>query len=214
VAGVKKEVTIRPIVASFVPAAAGTALAVAGVLTVLKTPADLGPAHDYFAIAAIVLIAGVISWAVIARPSFGRLEQFVMFVTLAAIAGGWYASYQWSDAMRAAFVASRQGHQLKLNAARLADTLVVFLSDRERVAPPRPAGKPTKKELETSRTFEAETLRLFENNFAREVRATHDLLAIRGLHDHDLDVMYRHPENGFQIRIIASRFAMLASGLD
>src|SRR5581483_291258 len=166
-----------------------------------------------FALAAIVLIAAVVAWAVMLRPAFGRREQAFVFVSIAAIATGWYDVRQWSHDRQAAFAAERQSQQLRLNTMQLSTNLVAFVETRQHLAPPRPRGTPTQKEAETSRRFEMETLRLFDGRFARDVRATHDLLALRGLHDRDFDLIYRHPENGFQIRIIASRLATLATGL-
>jgi hypothetical protein len=207
-------VNVRDTIFWWIPAAAGAAFAAVGAAAVIMSPPAVAVADDDFALAAIVLIAGVIAWAAMMRPLFGRREQAITLAALCAIAVGWYGARLWGHQRQAAFAAERQNQQLRLNATQLSTTLIAFLRIREQLAPPRPAGMPTKNEKAVSQRFEAETMRLFDGRFARDVRSTHDLLALRGLHDRDLDLIYRRPANGFQIRIIADRMAMLASGLE
>jgi hypothetical protein len=204
---------VRDTIFWWIPGSAGAVFAAVGAVAAIMSPPAVAIADDDFALAAIVLMAGVITWAAMMRPSFGRREQVITVVALCAIASGWYQVRLWGHQRQAAFVAERQNEQLRLNAAQLSTTLVAFLRVREHLAPPRPAGTPTRGERDLSGRFEAETMRLFDGRFARDVRSTHDLLALRGLRDRDLDLIYRRPANGFQIRIIADRLAILATGL-
>ena len=46
------------------------------------------------------------------------------------------------------------------------------------------------------------------------MRRLHDLMALRGLRDRDLDAFYRRPTNAFEINVVAEKLAALAHRLE
>jgi hypothetical protein len=62
--------------------------------------------------------------------------------------------------------------------------------------------------------YEQETSTLFDARFGVQVRRIHDLMALRGLRDRDLDAFYLRPTNAFEINVVAEKLAALARGLE
>jgi hypothetical protein len=79
--------------------------------------------------------------------------------------------------------------------------------------PPPPSPDTWDEDERALRRFANQTLRLFEARFGREVRSQHDLFAVRGMRDRELDNIYRRPTDEFQIHTIATKMALLASRL-
>jgi len=103
--------------------------------------------------------------------------------------------------------------QLRLAAAELSGDILTFLNRRGRGAPPRPAPATRDRDVDAILQFEDTTTAEYEAWFGARVRRTHDLLALQGLRDPDLDAFSRRPANAFQIDVVARKLAALAQRL-
>jgi hypothetical protein len=208
------ELAVRPSIVWWIIGVAVLTVAAFGVIAGLMTPPAVAIADDDFTFAAILAASGVIVWVAGSNRAFGRPAQLGTFLALLVIAGAWSGARQWSHQRQFEYVANRQRQQLRLSALELSGNLINFLRVRRQFLPPPPAPDTWDKDERAIIRFEAETVKAFEQKFAREVRSTHDLLALRGYRDRDLDTLYRRPADEFHIRTIAIKLATLANKID
>jgi hypothetical protein len=204
---------VRPSICWWIIGTAIATVAAFGVIAAAMTPPAVKIANDHFTLAAILAVAGVAVGAVTNRRRFGRPAQLATFVALLIIGGAWSGAQQWTRQRQVEYIANRQKQQLRLNALQLSGNLINFLRERRRFVPPPPAAATWDKDQRAIIRFEAETVRMFEQKFAREVRSARDLLALRGYRDRDLDLVYRRPADEFHIRMIAIKLAALAHAI-
>jgi hypothetical protein len=205
---------VRPSTCWWVIGTSVAAFAAVGLAAASLDPPAVAMADDDFTLAAILAVAGVLVFVAGNVRPFGRPAQLATFVALMTVGFGWYGARQWTHARQAAYLVERQTQQIRLNAIQLSANLVNFLRDRRREVPPAPSAATWDADERAIIRFEAETVRLFDAKFARDVRSSRDLLALRGLRDRDLDTFYRRPANEFQIQTIAIRLSALARRLD
>jgi hypothetical protein len=112
-----------------------------------------------------------------------------------------------------------RGPQLGLREQAFIDSASIlnFLLERERGAPPYPspdlsASDWSKVEAEI-RTYNAETIRQFNQAWGPSVVRLHDSLAAKGLQDPALDDLYNRPTNPLGIRVIGEKIGDLAERL-
>jgi 4-amino-4-deoxy-L-arabinose transferase-like glycosyltransferase len=205
---------VRPSTCWWIIGASVAAFAAVGLAAASLYPPAVAMADDDFTLAAILAVAGIVVFVSGNVRPFGRPAQLATFVALMTVGFGWYSARQWTHARQATFLVERQTQQIRLNAMQLSANLVNFLRDRRKEVPPPPAAATWDADERRIIRFEAETVRLYEAKFAREVRSSRDLLAIRGLRDRDLDTFYRRPANEFQIQTIAIKLSTLGRRLD
>jgi hypothetical protein len=207
------QVAVRPSICWWIIGTTVVCFVALGGIAASMTPPAVAIADDHFTFAAILAAAGVIVWVSGSCRSFSRRVQLVTFVALLAVGFGWSSARQWAHRRQSEYVAQRQAQQTRLTAIQTSGNLLNFLRERRRFVPPPPAATTWDQDQRALRRFEAETARMFEARFAREVRSVHDLLAVRGLRDRDLDTLYRRPVDEFQIRTIAMKLTALADRL-
>jgi hypothetical protein len=163
-----------------------------------------------FGSAAALLTLKLLYWIATSQRSFGRPERLAAFVMLATIAMGWYAAMQWVHERQFDYIVAAQNADLKLKATQLSASILAFVAERGRHAPPRPRPATWNQDEAAFFTYETETVEAFERQFGKPTRVAHDVFRQIGLRDRDLDVFYAHPANAFQMRIVAQKLASLA----
>jgi hypothetical protein len=206
-----REFTVRPTFCWWVIGTTVVAFSAVGIAASVIVPPVVTTADENFTLAAILAAAGVVVFASTSCRPFNRQAQLATFMSLVLIGSSWYAARQWVFNRQIEYQASRQREQLRTATVQLSGNIVNFLRDRRRFLPPPPSAATWDADERAITRFENQTVRLFETRFAREVRSAHDLLAMRGLRDRDLDNVYRHPTDEFQIRTIAIKVALLAN---
>ena len=156
------------------------------------------------------MAAAVLSAVGSARSALDQPERLAAVVALLATAGAWYAARLAVHEKEFNYLVASQQSQLRLAAVELSGDILNFLNRRGRGAPPRPAPATWNRDVDAILQFEGTTAAEFEASFGGEVRRTHDLLALEGLRDPDLDAFYRRPANAFQIDVVARKLAALA----
>jgi hypothetical protein len=199
----------RLVVGSSIAAFASVAAAAAVV-----SPFAAGLADRYLALAAVSAIAAVVAAATTGWRTFTRPQRLAAFVLLVASAMSWQAGRMWIHERQFDALVASQREALRLAAIELSGDIVNFLADRARTVPPPPAPATWDHDVAARLAHESETARLYEARFGPAVRRAHDLFAFEGFDDRDLDVFYRSPANGFQIRTVARRLALLARRLE
>jgi hypothetical protein len=205
---------VGPSIVWWIIGASVASFATIGAIAASLTPPAVAIAEDDFTIAAILAVAGVIVYVTRSGQPFGRAMQLATFLALVGVGGGWYGARQWTRTRQLQYLFDRQTQQIRLNTVQLSANLVTFLRDRRRYVPPPPSAATWDEDERAITRFERETARLYDAKFSREVRAAHDLLALRGLRDRDLDLVYRRPADEFQIQTIALKLSLLARRLD
>jgi 4-amino-4-deoxy-L-arabinose transferase-like glycosyltransferase len=208
------ELAVRPSICWWIIGAAVVTVAVFGFIAASMTPPAVSIADDDFTFAAILGAAGVIVWIAGVGRTYGRAAQLGAFVSLLVIAGTWSSARQWNHERQFDYLASRQRQQLRLSAIELSGNLLNFLRERRQFLPPPPSPRTWDKDERAIIRFEADTVKLFEQRYGRDVRSTHDLLALRGFRDRDFDMVYRRPADEFHIRTIAIKLAALSNKID
>ncbi|MCU1381978.1 MAG: hypothetical protein JWL71_675 [Acidobacteria bacterium] len=178
------------------------------------TPPAAAIADRYSTLAAILLVATVLTVMFGSRERLGRPGRLAAVVVLMVTATTWYSARLWVHEQYFDYLVAQQKTALALGSVELSGDIVGFLRERGRHAPPRP--QPATWERDEAKIFqyEQETTRLYEAAFGAPVRRTRDLFALRGLTDRDLDAFYRRPSSAFDIGVIARRLAALAHRLE
>ena len=154
---------------------------------------------------AALLAVKVLSWVAISGASFGREERLLAFVSLAAVALGWMGSGQWIAERAFDYRAAQQKAELMRALHDTSVRILQFVDAREHLAPPRPRPATWQEDVNAFDRFESDMAAAYEGRFGASVRAERDLATLRGLRDRDLDAFFRHPANGFQMRVVAKK---------
>ena len=174
------------------------------------TPPAAEVAAGCFAAAAALLTLKLIFWMATSHRSFGREERLAAFVMFAAIAMGWSASLQWLHERQFDYVVAAQNTDIRLTAAQLSASILGFVAERGRHAPPSPQPATWNQDEAAIERYEMETASVFERQFGKQTRVAHDVFGQLGIRDRDFDVFYARPANVFQIRIVGVEPATLA----
>ncbi len=163
-----------------------------------------------FGAAAALLALKLICWMAASHRSFGREARLAAFVMFASIAMGWSASLQWLHERQFDYVVAAQNADITLTAAQLSATILAFVAERARHAPPAPRPATWNQDETAIERYEMETAGAFERRFGKQTRVARDVFRQLGIRDRDFDLFYAHPANLFQIRIVGERLAALA----
>lgn len=164
-----------------------------------------------FGAAAVLLTLKLSSWIATSYASFERHDRLAALVMLMAIAGGWYAADGWVHERQFDAIVAAQNAELRQSAAQLSASILAFVAERDRHAPPRPRPATWDEDEAAFARYEAEMVQTFEQRFGRSTRVAHDVLRQLGVRDRDFDVFYARPANAFQMRIVGVRLAALAA---
>lgn len=161
-----------------------------------------------------LLAIKLFAWVAARGHTFGREQRLATFVSFIAIGMTWVGLRQSIAEAAFDYVVVQQRADLAQSSRMLAYQIDAFLQGRRRVAPPPPRPVTWDDDEQAFGRFETETITLYEGQFGLRVRASHDLMSLRGLGDREFDRFYRRPANEFQMRIIAERLAFFAAKLD
>lgn len=164
-----------------------------------------------FGAAAVLLTMKLAFWVVTSYASFERHDRLAALVMFMAIAGGWYAADGWVHERQFDAIVREQNAELKLVAAQLSASILAFVAERGRHAPPPPRPATWDEDEAAFARYEAEMVQTFEQRFGKPTRVAHDVLRQLGVRDRDFDVFYAHPANAFQMRVVGVRLAALAA---
>jgi hypothetical protein len=178
------------------------------------TPPASAIADSYSTLAAILIVATVLTTLVVSRERLGRPGRLSAVVVLLATGMGWYGGRQWVHEKYFDYMVTQQKTTLELDSIELSGEIANFLHARARTAPPRPRPATWERDETAVLRYEQETSLLFEAQFGQQVRRTRDMYSLRGLRDRDLDAFYRRPANAFQIDVVSRRLAVLAHRLE
>jgi hypothetical protein len=174
-------------------------------------PPALDVAAWSFGSAAVLLTLKLAVWIATSHASFDRQSRLAAFVMLMAIGGGWYVADAWIHDRQFDYIVWAQNTELRLSATQLSASILAFVAERGRHAPPAPRPATWDEDQAAFVRYEADTVDAFEQRFGRPTRVAHDVLRQLGLRDRDLDVFYAHPANAFQIRIVGVKLGALAA---
>ena len=184
----------------------GAAAASIGLAVALRlNPPAFDAARWCAAALAAILAVKVLSWVAISGAGFGREERLLAFVSLAAVALGWMGSGQWIEERAFDYRAAQQKAELMRALHDTSVHILQFVDAREQLAPPRPRPATWQRDVNAFDRFESDMAAAYEGRFGASVRAERDLATLRGLRDRDLDAFFRHPANGFQMRVVAKK---------
>jgi hypothetical protein len=195
-------------------AAAVGALVMVTVVADRMTPPAGAIADRYSTLAAILVVATVLTTLVSARGHIGRPGRLAAVVVLLATGTSWYTGRQWVHEKYFDYLVTQQKTDLELGAIELSGDIAHFLRDRAGTAPLPPRPATWERDEGAVLRYEQDTSQLFEAQFGSQVRRTRDMFSQRGLIDRDLDAFYRQPANAFQIDVVSRRLAVLAHRLE
>lgn len=178
------------------------------------TPPASAIADSYSTLAAILIVATVLTTLVVSRERLGRPGRLTAVVVLLATGMAWYGGREWVHEKYFDYMVTQQKTTLELDSIELSGEIANFLRARARTAPPRPKPATWERDETAVLRYEQETSLLFEAEFGQQVRRTRDMYSLRGLRDRDLDAFYRRPANAFQIDVVSRRLAVLAHRLE
>ena len=161
--------------------------------------------------AAALLTIKLLSWIAVSHGRFGRHQRLAAFVMLSTIVMGWYAAMRWVHERQFDDLVAAQNADLKLTAAELSASILAFVAERGRHAPPPPRPATWERDVAALERYETETVDAYQRQFGKPTRAAHDVFGQIGLRDKDLDVFYLRPANAFQMRVVAVKLASLAA---
>lgn len=189
-------------------------LTIVAIVAARLTPPAGAIADRYSTLAAIIVVATVLTLLITQRDRLGRPGRLAAVVTLLATGMAWYSGRQWVHEKYFDYLVTEQKAELETMGVELSGEIGNFLRDRAAGAPPRP--RPASWDRDEAEVFryEQETSVMFEQRFGLQVRRTRDMFSLRGLRDRDLDNFYVRPSNAFQIDVIARRLAVLAHRLE
>ena len=178
------------------------------------TPPAGAIADGYSTLAAILIVATVLTLLVVSRERLDRPGRLAAVVVLLATGMTWYSGRQWVHEKQFDYLVVMQKTDLELDSVELSGDIVNFLRDRARTAPPRPRPATWERDESAVLRDEQETAMLFEAGFGARVRTMREMFAQRRLVDRDPDAFYRRPSTAFEIGVIATRLAVLAHRLE
>ena len=161
-----------------------------------------------------LLAVKLFAWVAERGDTFGREQRLAAFVSFITIGMAWVGMRQSIAEAAFDYVVVQQRADLAQTSRMLAYQIDAFLQGRRRVAPPPPRPATWDEDEQAFGHFETETITLYERQFGARVRASHDLMSLRGLGDREFDRFYRRPANEFQMRVVAERLAFFAGKLD
>jgi hypothetical protein len=185
-----------------------------GVIGGRMRPPAPGIEERCLTIVSVLLAAKLFAWVAEKGHAFGREERLATFVSFIAIGMCWVGLRQSIAEAAFDYVVVAQRADLAQTSRTLAYQMDAFLQGRRRVAPTPPRPATWQEDEDAFGRFETETVRLYERQFGPRVRASHDLMSLRGLGDREFDRFYRRPANEFQMRVVAERLAFFAGKLD
>lgn len=165
-------------------------------------------------IVAVLLSVKLFAWVAQSGHTFGREQRLATFVSFIAIGMAWVGLRQSIAEAAFDYVVVQQRADLASASRTVAYQLDAFLQGRHRLQPPAPRPPTWDEDEEAFGRFETETVLLYERQFGSRVRASHDLMSLRGLGDRDFDRFYRRPANEFQMRVVAERLLFFAGKLE
>src|SRR3954451_1070248 len=178
------------------------------------TPPAYNIADQYSTLAAILIVATVLTILFVSRQRLGRPGRLAAVVILIATGMMWYSARLWVHEKEFDYLVAQQKNDLEVRGLELSGGIANFLNRRARTAPARPQPATWERDETAVFRYEQETALLYEEQFADGVRRIRAMLAQRGLTDRDLDTFARHPSTAFEIGVIAERLAMLSRRLE
>jgi hypothetical protein len=178
------------------------------------TPPAGAIADRYSTLAAILIVATVLTTLVVSRERLGRPGRLAAVVVLLATGMAWYGGRQWVHEKYFDYLVAQQKTTLALDSIEISGAITNFLRARANSAPPRPRPATWERDEDAVLRYEQDTAQLFEADFGPQVRRIREMYSLRGLIDRDLEAFYRRPANAFQIGVIARRLAVLAHRLE
>ena len=178
------------------------------------TPPAGAIADRYSTLAAILIVATVLTTLVASRGRLGRPGRLAAVVVLLATAMPWYSARPWVHEKEFDYLVAQQKTDLELRGIELAGDIANFLRARARH---RAAASAAAGDLGARRERGA-PLRTGNRGAVRgavrpAVRRIREMFSLRGLIDRDLDAFYRRPATAFEIGVVARRLAVLARRL-
>ena len=208
-----KEIRVDAIGRTAVAATIGGLVMVTIVADRMTPPAG-AIADQYSTLAAILIVATVLTTLIVSREQLGRPGRLVAVVVLLATGMAWYGGRQWVHEKYFDYLVMQQKTALELDSLELSGEIATFLNARAVAAPPRPRPSTWERDEDAVLRYEQETALLFEVKFGLQVRRTREMYSLRGLIDRDLEAFYRRPANAFQIGVVSRRLAVLAHRLE
>jgi hypothetical protein len=178
------------------------------------TPPAVGIADRYLTLDAILVAATIVTAAVSSRQEFDREHRLLVVVLMVSTGMAWYSGRLWVHEKMFDYLVLEQKTELHLRIVELSGDMELFLRERGRHGPPRPAPATWDRDVQRVLLYEAETAQLYEIQFGAQVRKTRDILALERVTDRDFDAFYRRPANAFQINVLAERLLVLAQRLE
>jgi hypothetical protein len=178
------------------------------------TPPAGAIADRYSTLAAILIVATVLTTLVVSRERLGRPGRLAAVVVLLATGMAWYGGRQWVHEKYFDYLVAQQKTTRALDSIEISGAITNFLRARANSAPPRPRPATWERDEDAVLRYEQDTAQLFEADFGPQVRRIREMYSLRGLIDRDLEAFYRRPANAFQIGVIARRLAVLAHRLE
>jgi hypothetical protein len=198
------------------PAVGSAVLGLAAVVVVAArlTPPAVTIADRSLAYAAILVIATVLTLAIMSPRPRTRESRLAATLLVMGAAVAWYSGRLWIHEKQFDYLVDAQQTSLRLSALELSGNIERFLDERRRGSPPAPVPATWQHDVDAVLQFDEETSILYERRFGPQVRRTCELLALEGLRDPDLTMFYRRPATGFQIDVVARKLAGLAHRLE
>jgi hypothetical protein len=178
------------------------------------TPPAVGIADRYLTLDAILVAATIVTAAVSSRQEFDREHRLLVVVLLVSTGMAWYSGRLWVHEKMFDYLVLEQKTELHLRIVELSGDMELFLRERARLGPPKPAPATWDRDVQRVLLYEAETAQLYEVQFGPQVRKTRDILALERVTDRDFDAFYRRPANAFQINVLAERLLVLGKLLE
>jgi hypothetical protein len=187
--------------------------AICGLVAVRMEPPVPAVASRCASVVALLFMAKLVAWVVRAGRSFHREERLLTFVMFSAIVMSWVGAQQGIFDVAFNHEVRVQKRALVASARDLSREMLAFLEGRRRVAPPRPRPATWEEDVAAWARYDDQTAVTYDRRFRARVRAAHDLLALRNMHDRDLDTFYQRPANDFQVGVVARKLTGLADKL-
>jgi hypothetical protein len=195
------------------------AAAIGGLIMVAVVAARMTPpagaiADRYSTLAAIFVVATVLTTLLASQERLERPGRLAAVVVLLATGMAWYSGRQWVHERYFDYLVAQQKTELEIDAVDLAGHIGNFLRARGATAPPRPQPATWERDENAVLRYEQDTSTLFEMEYGPQVRRIREMFWLRRLTDRDLDAFYQRPANAFQIGVIARRLTVLAHRLE
>ena len=189
-------------------------LTMVAIVAARMTPPAGAIADRYSTLAAILIIATVLTILVVGRERLDRGGRLLAVVVLLATGMTWYSGRLWVHEKYFDYLVAQQKAELEIGSVELAGDITNFLRQRVGTAPPRPRPATWDRDEDAVFRYQHETSALFEAQFGPQVRRAREMFSLRGMRDRDLDAFYRRPANAFEIDVVARKLAALARRLE